>query len=748
MARSGILRPWVVVVAAILVASLLVLAFTGLAEAASSSSSAPGAPGDPAVWTPADKDGFGTSKSTTSKVWYTLNNGELTEVYYPNLGTPSVRDLQFIVSDGKTFADLETEATTQHVQLVDNRALEYRQIDTDKDGKYRITKTYITDPDRSTVLVDVTFESLSGKPYQLYALYDPALNNGGGNDTATSQDGQLLASDGKVASALVAAPRFGQVSSGYLGTSDGWTDLKGDYKMDWNYRSASSGNVVQTARTSVNGLPGNQHLTLSLGFGGGKVGALGEAQGSLTNGFRTAETGYQAGWHDYLEKTLKPVPQSASGLHTTYDVSAMTLAAHEDKENPGAYIASPSMPWVWGTDSQVTPEEDRPLDWTGEDATSGAYHLVWSRDLYQIATALLAAGDRAGAERALAFLFKEQQKPDGSFPQNSTVDGTPHWGNTQLDEVAFPIVMAWQLGQSDQSIFGTYEADVEEAADYIVANGPATPQDRWENQGGYSPATIASEIAGLVCAADIARANGEGAKADTYLQTADAWQSNVDSWTATTNGPYSPQPYYLRLTKDGTPDLGTTYDIGDSGPNGVDQRAVVDPSYLELVRLGVKSWDDPTVLNTITIVDSQLGVGTPNGTFWHRYNFDGYGEQADGSPWDVGFPAGSQATIGRVWPIFAGERGEYELLVGGSASSRLKSIADSGNEGYMLPEQVWDNNPPSGASGFPKGEGTFSATPLAWTHAQFVRLAWSIQDGRPVEQPQIVACRYTGNCPN
>jgi glucoamylase len=174
----------------------------------------------------------------------------------------------------------------------------------------------------------------------------------------------------------------------------------------------------------------------------------------------------------------------------------------------------------------------------------------------------------------------------------------------------------------------------------------------------------------------------------------------------------------------------------------------VDPSYLELVRLGVKSWDDPIVLNTITVVDSQLGVGTPNGTFWHRYNFDGYGEQADGSPWDVGFPAGSQATIGRVWPIFAGERGEYELAAGGSASSRLQSIAASGNDGYMLPEQVWDDNDPSGQPGFPTGEGTFSATPLAWTHAQFVRLAWSIEDGRPVEQPKIVACRYAVDCPN
>jgi glucoamylase len=751
MARSGVLRPWVVVVAAVLVASLLVLALTGLAEAASSSSSAPGAPGGPAVWTPADKDGFGTSKTTTSKVWYTLNNGEMTELYYPDLGTPSVRDLQFVVSDGQTFAERETEATNQQVQLTgDGRALEYRQVNTDKDGKYRITKTYVTDPDRSTVLVDVNFESLSGKPYQLYVLYDPSLNNGGMDDSATGQNGQLLASDGKAASALVAAPGFGQVSSGYLGKSDGWTDLKSDYKMDWNYRSASSGNVVQTARTSVNGLPDNQHLTLSLGFGGTSSGALGEAQGSLANGFQKAETDYRAGWHGYLD-SLKAAPDSvgSSGSleHTTYDVSAMTLAAHEDKTYTGAYIASPTMPWVWGT---------------GLENPSGAYHLVWSRDLYQIATALLAAGDRAGAERALAYLFERQQKADGSFPQNSTVDGSPHWGNTQLDEVAFPIVLAWQLGRTDGT---TYRNHVKKAADYIVANGPATPQERWENQGGWSPATIASEIAGLVCAADIAKANGDQAAADRYLRTADDWQKNVEKWTVTTNGPFSSKPYYLRITKDGRPNAGTTYNIGDSGPNGIDQRRVVDTSYLELVRLGVKAPNDLNIVTTLGVVDSTatlgyqkvgLKVDTPNGTFWHRFNFDGYGETRAGGPWDIIYPAcqlttclQTQATIGRAWPIFAGERGEYELAAGQTgAAGRLASIAKAGNAGYMLPEQVWDDFPPSGQAGFTPGEGTFSATPLAWTHAQFVRLAWSIQDGRPVEQPRIVACRYTENCPD
>jgi len=410
------------------------------------------------------------------------------------------------------------------------------------------------------------------------------------------------------------------------------------------------------------------------------------------------------------------------------------LAAHEDKSYRGGFVASPTMPWVWGT---------------GLENPSGAYHLVWSRDLYQIATALLAEGDSAAAGRALSYLFDRQQKPDGSFPQNSTVDGTPHWTNIQLDEVADPIILAWMLHRTDAT---TYQ-HVKKAADYILANGPSTPQERWENQGGYSPATIAAEIAGLVCAADLARANKDTKSATTYLKTADAWQKAVKGWTVTTNGPLAPTPYFLRLTKDGHPNAGTVYNIGDSGPDGVDQRAVVDPSFLELVRLGVLPATDPDVVTTLPVVDAQLGVPGSSPQFWHRYNRDGYGEQPDGRPWDIGFPPApldspwsSQATIGRIWPIFAGERGEYELAAGRSATARLAAMAATANDGYLLPEQVWDAFPPSGSDGFTPLTGTFSATPLAWSHAQFIRLAWSITAGTPVEQPSIVACRYIETC--
>ncbi len=385
------------------------------------------------------------------------------------------------------------------------------------------------------------------------------------------------------------------------------------------------------------------------------------------------------------------------------------------------------MPWVWGT-GQV----ERP---------SGPYHLVWSRDLYQIATALLAAGDRPGAERALDHLFEVQQKPDGSFPQNAEVDGTEHWKSLQLDQTALPIVLAWQLGRADAR---TYE-HVRKAADFLLAHGPVTQQERWENQGGYSPGTIAAEIAGLICAGDLARRNGDTASAERYESTADAWQRQVETWTVTGSGPLAPNPYFLRLSKDGNPNLGTPYSLGDGGPAAMDQRRVVDPSFLELVRLGVKAADHPAIVSTLPVVDAQLKVDTPHGPFWRRYDFDGYGETREGGPWVISEPE-TGSTLGRAWPIFAGERGEYALAAGQPADVYLAAMAHSGNDGYMLPEQVWDGRPPTGEPGFTLGEGTFSATPLIWTHAQFVRLAWSIQAGYPVEQPSVVACRYTRVC--
>src|SRR5215207_7776196 len=469
-----------------LIGLICACALVAVPPAWAASGVAPGKPGERALWTPGDKNGFGTSTTPASTVWHTLGGGELTEVYYPDLGTPAARDLQLVVTDGRSWVDRERDDTTHALSLTDPRSLSYRQVNTDKDGWYRITKTYTTDPSRSTVLIRLHVESLTNRPLRVYAVYDPALSGNGDDDSGSTAGTTLVASDDKAAGALVASPAFTKTSSGYLGSSDGWTDLHADAAMDWSYTAAPDGNVVQTGRLELTGKPGSQDATLALGFGRSIAAAQATATASLAGGFAAARDAYASGWHAYLARHTRP--KSVAGHDELYDVSLMVLAASEDKTFRGAAIASPTMAWVWG----LIP------------GYNGPYHLVWSRDSYQMATAQIAAGDRAEAGRQVDYLWTRQQQADGCLPQNSNLDGSPHWGGLQLDEVADPILLSWQLGRTDAATW----SHVERAAECILAKGPTT-QERWENATGYSPASIGAEIAGLICAAEIAQANGE-----------------------------------------------------------------------------------------------------------------------------------------------------------------------------------------------------------------------------------------------
>jgi glucoamylase len=615
------------------------------------------------TWEPADKQAFGTAHDVRSKVWFTLGSTGMDEVYWPRIDRPAVRSLELEVGGTR-----ESAAATGQVTPSDPRSLTPRQVVTARDGSWRITKTYVTDPARDVVLIDVDVRSLNGRPLRLSSDLRAGLDK-----------------DRRAETALLAHPALG----------------------------------------SVDGVR-STHVTLALGLGRTKQAAQDAARASLVQGFATLSAAYAKGWHDYLD-SLPARPAAAAPYAALYDTSLMVLAASEDKTYRGASVASPSMPWAWGQNTIEKP--------------SGVYHLVWARDLYQVASAQLAAGDRAAAERALDFLLFRQQKPDGSFPQNSAVDGTEHWKEIQMDQIGLPIVLAWQLGRTDARTL----AKVRLAGEYLVKHGPLTGQERWENQRGWSPATIAAEIAGLVTGADLLRRTGDAARAARWEATADAWQRSVQAWTATTNGPLSTAPYYLRVTKDRAPDRPTTYNVGDSGPSAADQRRVVDPSFLELVRLGVKPAHDPVIENSVRVVDDQLRVTSRLGTFWHRFSFDGYGETSTGAPWEIGKPD-TYETYGRAWPLLAGERGEYELASGRPATQELASMAAAAGSGLMLPEQVWDGRPPSSGTASMPGKGTFSAAPLAWSHAQFVRLALSIDARAPVERPAIVACRYAVVC--
>ena len=681
-------------------------------------SRAPGWPGDDAHWPTAAKIAFGTANTLRSKVWFTLAEGVLTEVFYPTVDTPNVQALQLVIVTPEGKIETEKEDTVHSIELLDNRSLTYRQINRAKTGKYAIYKTYVTDPRRAVLLIDIAFHALSGNPsdYKLYTYYDPSLKNSGMHDSAWSQGTALLANEKDVVSALVSDPQFDEVSSGYLGRSDVLTELRRNNDSYHTYDRADDGNVVQGGRVATRVVSNTTvNFTLALGFGNRPGGALAEARAALAQGFDRTRREYQKSWWAYVAR----LPQVESAYRKQFQLAVMVLLALEDKTHRGAMIASPSAPWGGG------PNANEP--------TVSGYHVVWSRDLYHVATAFLAADDRGAATRALDYLFKVQQRSDGSFPQNSWVDGRPIGGGLQMDQVALPLILAYQLGRFDRN---TWLAHIRQAADFIVTHGPTTNQERWEEESGYSPSTIAAEIAGLVCAGTIARRNGDVQRATEYERVADLWLKSLDAWTATTTGQYADGKYYVRVSENDNPNDGATIEINSNG--GVyDEREIVDAGFLELVRLGIKRADDPLVLKSLDVIDQVLRVQTEAGDAWYRYNHDAYGERPDGSSYD------GRSGRGRLWTFLTGERGQFEIALGRPerARARLSAMLRFANEGGMLAEQVWDR---SFRPGITTGSGTGSATPLAWSMAQFIRLAVSLKQRRNVETPRVVAQRYLG----
>jgi glucoamylase len=645
------------------------------------------AQGVDAHWATAAKNGFGTSNTVASKVWFTLADGVMTEVFYPTLDMPNVQTLQLQVVMG-TKTENEIDDTVHRIELPNPSSLTFRQVNRAKSGAYTITKTYIADPQRNTVLIDVDLVTQTAA--KLYVYYDPSLNNSGLHDRGWTDLTALTSIDGNIASALVP-------SCGFI-----YETIPRPVTIENpHHANRTEGNVIQRAALQKN------RCTLALAFGSTPTQALRTARASLARGFEALRAEYEAGWRSYVSR----LPRIAKHQQQ-FTMAAMVLKGLEDKTYRGAVIASPSTPWGGG------PNANEPM-------TTG-YHAVWARDLYQVATAFDAMGDRATAIHLLYYLFNVQQKLDGSFPQNSFVDGRPIGNGVQMDQVALPLVLAYQLGSNDRS---TWLKHIKPAADFIVRNGPRTDQDRWEEKSGYSPSSLAAQIAGLVCAAEIAKANGDAASVKKYLDTADKWAQNVEKWTVTK--PDGASGYYLRITANDDPNDDAKMEI-NSSTLVVDERKILDAGFLELVRLGIKSPRDPLIVESLKLIDQLIKVKTPVGEAWYRYNHDAYGETPDGRKYD------GRNGVGRLWTLLTGERGEYELAAGdiASARKRLDTLAGFANDGLMIPEQVWDRGQ--------IGKGTGSATPLAWSMAQFIRLAMSIERGRNVETPRVVWERYGG----
>src|SRR6202453_4849387 len=707
------------------------LATVAAVPAAQAQGSAPGAPGANATWNEPSVTGFADSLGASSKVWYTIGNGELENAFYPETDTPDTYGLQYAVTNGSSFTELETTGTTHKTTLLSNSYLVWQQVNTADNGDFTITKTYIADPSRSVIDVQTTFDNTSSSTLKLYVDYHPQLDNDGmGNTGGTdSTSGDLESVNGSMASALAASTGFSQSSTGYAGTSsDPETMLTSGYGLTSTYSSASTaGHIDQVAEIPV-AARGSTTFTLALAFDTTEAAAISDASASLTTGFSSLESSFESGWSSWLSG-LNAAPASVTGnagLDEQYDVSLMEVKADEDKTYTGAFIAAPTVPWGASVSADTG---------AGQSGAHG-YHAVWTRDEYEMATTLLAAGDTTDAQAALSYILQYEMESSGAVKQNTWLNGNAVFGSIQMDEVADPIILAYQLG--DTSAW----SDVELLANYLVANGPYTLEERWEENAGYSPATMAAEIAGLICAASIALANGDTSAALQYQETAQAWASEVDDLTYTTSGPYGNGDYLLRITPDGQPNAGTDITIANGGGSH-DDRTVVDPSFLELVRLGVKSPTATDITNTISVVDSELESSTPEGPIWHRYSFDGYGETSSGGDF-----TGSGGGAGNPWPVLSGERGEYDVADGNltGAQSLLATVAGAGNSGYQISEQVWDGT--AGENGFTVGQADNSSTPLMWAMAQYVRLAIDISAGKDVETPTVGSnCLIDSLCP-
>ena len=755
---------------------------------------APGAPGRTGTWEPSGKTGIGTAYQPysadppRSRVWFSVGGGHVTETMYGLIHEAQLKDLRLAVRTAHgLFVQGETPGATTKVTYLDTDAagrplsLAYRLTTRDPHGDVEIETHVFTDPSRDVLVLRVIVRPLKG-PVTPWLLVEPHLGNvSPGNAGAVSVRALQASRDG-VALSVVGRHAFVRPSVGFLGVSDGLTTLRRSPEgpPTWSTTGRETGAILLSAALSPS-TRRTRTYDLAVGFGTSAADATRQARASLVEGYAPVLAHYngqagQVGWETWLA-SLGDLPriarESGDGGRLAY-ASALVLKAHEDKTHPGALIASLSNPWG----DELT--ASRP---------STGYKAVWPRDFYECAMALAALGDRQTPVAAFRYL-KTVQVPAGGgdppaaggwFQQKSHVDGQAEWFAVQLDQTAMPILLGWKLNRlgllSGAELLAAWPGMLKPAADFLVDGGPvalgdnrtvihppATQLERWEEQGGYSPSTLAAEIAGLTVAADVARRAGDGASADRYLAAADRYSAALEPRTFTTRGSLGNGHYYLRIN--GTEDADHPGIVpAHNGLGDLAADRMVDAGFLELVRYGVRRADDPRIVSSLKVIDDQglnddlrvrYDLPRPDGVApgFRRYGHDGYGEDTVTADGFLRNGVNEPHQRGRVWPLLTGERGHYELalasLQGPPSAARIEALRQLwvrgmerfANPGLMLPEQVNDGIGVALHHDPKPGEGTDSATPLAWGHAEYVKLLRSLADGRVWDGYDLVAQRY------
>ena len=698
-------------------------------------SPAPGAPGIPGKWTNSSKSGIGKSLSSYSQVSFTTSHGILNEVYYPREDNACIRDMELLVTkDGDFFAE-EKRDTRHESEMIETGIPCYKITNTGLDTLYKIHKEIITDPLHNTVLQKIKFEPITGKKddFQLYVLLAPHISNQSAENMGWLDEYKgvpmLFAERDGITLALACSLPWKKRSVGFVGVSDGYTDISTHKSMQWEYDGADSGNLALTGEIDISS---EDEFTLALAFGRDMNEAAQHAHASLLKGFDGCKQLYVKQWSDWHQSIDERKDKDIkSGKLFRNSVAIMRM--HESFHFSGAVIASLSIPW--GN--------------TKGDGDIGGYHVVWPRDLVECSSGFLAFNAQEDALRVMNYLMATQEA-DGHWPQNMWLEGKPYWDGLQLDQIAFPILLIGRYkkdnGLTEHESKVAWKT-VRRAAGFLLRYGPLSPQERWEEESGISVSTIATCIAALLVAAEMADEYKDSRLGKYCREEADYWNSQIENWLYVKHTPMANEAgvegYYIRINPTGC--LAKDLDgqiIGlknrPDDEKNVPVNELISVDALALVRFGLRSAKDPKILNTIKVIDAKLKVETPHGPCWHRYNNDGYGEHEDGSAFDG-------TGIGRAWPLLTGERAHYEVAAGNikGAQALMKTM-----EGFasheLFPEQIWDANDIV-AKNLYLGSHSGSAIPLVWAHAEYVKLCASVSQKKVFDMPDHTIERYIKN---
>jgi glucoamylase len=698
-------------------------------------SPAPGAPGIPGKWTSSSKSGIGRSLSSYSQVSFTTSHGILNEVYYPREDNACIRDMELLVTkDGDFFAE-EKRDTRHESEMTETGIPCYKVTNTGLDTLYKIHKEIITDPLHNTVLQKIKFEPVTGKKedFQLYVLLAPHISNQSAENVGWLDEYKgvpmLFAERDGITLALACSLPWKKRSVGFVGVSDGYTDISTHKSMQWEYDRADSGNLALTGEIDISS---EDEFTLALAFGRDRNEAAQHAHASLLKGFEGCKQLYVKQWSDWHQSIDERKDKNIrSGKLFRNSVAIMRM--HESFHFSGAVIASLSIPW--GN--------------TKGDGDIGGYHVVWPRDLVECSSGFLAFNAQEDALRVMNYLMATQEA-DGHWPQNMWLEGKPYWDGLQLDQIAFPILL---IGRYKKE-YGLTEHEskvawktVRRAAGFLLRYGPLSPQERWEEESGISVSTIATCIAALLVAAEMADEYNDSRLGKYCREEADYWNSQIENWLYVKHTPMASEAgvegYYIRINPTGclAKDLdGQIIGLKNRPDNekNVPVNQLISVDALALVRFGLRSAKDPKLLNTIKVIDAKLKVETPHGPCWHRYNNDGYGEHSDGSAFDG-------TGIGRAWPLLTGERAHYEVAAGNikGAQALMKTMEEFSSH-ELFPEQIWDTNDII-AKNLYLGSHSGSAIPLVWAHAEYVKLCASVSQKKVFDMPDHTVERYIKN---